>query len=77
MALLFAPAEIAAPPARLTLTLPLATVSRTVERLPSGSLTDRPVIASGVSSATLCAPGTALTGGVWLVTLPANSEVLR
>ena len=58
----FAPALIVAPPARLTVTAPLVTVRRVVERLPSTSLTLTPPIESAVSSFTACAPGTALTG---------------
>ena len=57
-----APALIVAPPARLTVTAPLVTVRRVVDRLPSTSLTLTPPIESAVSSFTLCAPGTVLTG---------------
>ena len=57
-----APALIVAPPARLTFSAPLVTVSCVVERLPSTSLTDTPPIESAVSSFTVCAPGTVFTG---------------
>ncbi len=57
-----APAEMVAPPARLTLTVPLATESCVVERLPSTSFTLTPVMLSGASSFTVCAPGTVLSG---------------
>ena len=42
--------------------MPLVTVSCVVERLPSTSLTLTPPIESAVSSFTVCAPGTVLTG---------------
>jgi hypothetical protein len=58
----FAPALIVAPPARLTVTAPLVTVRRVVDRLPSTSFTDTPPIASAVSSFTLWAAGTVFTG---------------
>jgi hypothetical protein len=61
----FAPALIVAPPARLTVTVPLVTVKRVVERLPSTSFTlivFGPVNVSAVSSFTVRAPGTVLTG---------------
>ena len=57
-----APALIVAPPARLTFSAPLVTVSCVVERLPSTSLTEMPAIESEVSSLTVCAPGTVFTG---------------
>ena len=58
----FAPALIVAPPARLTFSAPLVTVSCVVDRLPSTSLTEIPPIESAVSSLTVCAPGTVFTG---------------
>ena len=58
----FAPALIVAPPARLTVTVPLPTVSAVVARLPSTSVTESPLIDSAVSSLTVCAPGTVFTG---------------
>ena len=58
----FAPALMVAPPARLTLSVPLLTVSRVADRLPSTSLTEMPAIESDVSSLTVCAPGTVLPG---------------
>ena len=58
----FAPALMVAPPARLTFSAPLVTVSCVVARLPSTSLTEMPAIESAVSSFTVCAPGTVLTG---------------
>ncbi len=51
-----------APPARLTFSEPLVTVSWAVDRLPSTSLTEMPPIESDVSSLTVCAPGTVFTG---------------
>ena len=57
-----APLVIVAPPARLTVRLPLSTLSLLVARLPSTSLTLMPVMASAVSSFTVWAPGTVLTG---------------
>ena len=57
-----APALIVAPPARLTFSAPLVTLSCVVERLPSTSLTLTPAIESAVSSFTVCAPGTLFTG---------------
>ena len=57
-----APALIVAPPARLTFSAPLVTLSCVVARLPSTSLTEIPAIESDVSSFTLCAPGTVFTG---------------
>ena len=57
-----APAPMVAPPARLTVSVPLPTDSATVPTLPSRSLTLMPPIASAVSSFTVCAPGTVLTG---------------
>jgi hypothetical protein len=45
----FAPALMVAPPARLTLSVPLVTVSWVLDRLPSTSLTERPPIESDVS----------------------------
>jgi hypothetical protein len=51
-----------APPARLTVSAPLVTLSCVVDRLPSTSLTLTPLIASTVSSFTLCAPGTVFSG---------------
>ena len=58
----FAPALMVAPPARLTFSEPLVTVSCVVARLPSTSLTLTPAMESAVSSLTVCAPGTVLTG---------------
>ncbi len=57
-----APELIVAPPASDTLSTPLVTVSCVVERLPSTSLTDTPLIESTASSFTVCAPGTVFTG---------------
>ena len=51
----------AAPPA-VTLSVPLATVSVVVSALLSTSATETPAIGSVVSSLTVCAPGTVLTG---------------
>ena len=73
---LFAPALIVAPPARLTVTVPLPTVSCVVARLPSTSLTLTPPSASAVSSVTVCAPGTTFTGAsLTLVTVIATVSV--
>ena len=58
----FAPALIVAPPARLTFSAPLVTLTCVVDRLPSTSLTEIPPIGSAVSSLTVCAAGTTLTG---------------
>ena len=58
----FAPAEMVAPPDKLTLTTPLVTLNCVVLKLPSGSLADTPVMVNGVSSAMVCTPGTTLTG---------------
>ena len=74
----FAPALIDAPPASVTLSTPLATVSCVVARLPSASATEivlPPVNARAVSSATICAPGTVLTGGMATVPEAENSDV--
>ena len=62
-----------APPARLTFRPPLATVSVTLSGPPSTSLTEIPAMASGVSSAPACAPGTVVTGTslIAMVTVPA------
>jgi hypothetical protein len=57
-----APAPIVAPPARLTVTVPLVTVSCVVDKLPSTSLTLMPPIGKAVSSLTVCAPGMLFTG---------------
>src|SRR5262245_66300219 len=46
----------------VTLIVPLKTVSVVVSALLSTSATDTPEIGRAVSSATLCAPGTVLTG---------------
>ena len=67
VALPLAPALIAAPPASVTLSVPWLTVSCVLARLPSTSLTliGLPLAllkASAVSSLTVCAPGTVLTG---------------
>ena len=51
----------AAPPA-VTLSVPLVTLSVVVSALLSTSATETPAIGRAVSSATLCAPGTVLTG---------------
>ena len=58
----FAPELMVAPPARLTFSVPFVTESCVVERLPSTSLTLTPLIESTVSSFTVWAPGTVLTG---------------
>ena len=55
-------AAIVAPPPVVTLSVPLVTVSVVVSGAPSASATDTPAIGSVVSSLTLCAPGTVLTG---------------
>ena len=47
--------------------VPLRTVNCVVARLPSTSLTDNVVIASGVSSLTVRAVGTVLTGASFTV----------
>ena len=60
--LLLAPALMMAPPVRFTVKLPFATLKLVVARLPSTSLTLRPVIARLVSSVALCVPGKVLTG---------------
>ena len=57
-----APELIVAPPARLTFSVPFVTVSCVVERLPSTSFTETPLIESAVSSLTVCATGTVFTG---------------
>ena len=57
-----APLLMVAPPAKLTVRLPLSTLILLVARLPSTSLTLMPVIDSAVSSFTLWALGTVLTG---------------
>ncbi len=62
VALPLAPALMVAPPARLTFSVPLATASCVVDRLPSTSLTEMPAIGSEASSFTVCAPGTVFTG---------------
>ena len=54
---------MAAPPPVATLSVPLATLSVAVSAVLSTSATETPAIASVVSSATLCAPGTVFTGG--------------
>ena len=46
----------------VTLRVPLATDSVVVSASPSTSATETPAIGRTVSSATLCAPGTVLTG---------------
>ena len=52
-----------APPPVATDSVPLVTVSVVVSAAPvSTSATDTPEIAVGVSSTTLCAPGTVFTG---------------
>ena len=56
------PALMLAAPAKVTVTVPFVTPSCTVLRLPSTSLTLIPARLSGVSSFTLCAPGTVFTG---------------
>ena len=72
----FAPALIVAPPARLTVTVPLPTVSAVVAKLPSTSVTESPLIDSAVSSLTVCAPGTVFTGAsLTLVTLIVTVSV--
>ena len=53
---------IVAPPPVVTLSVPLVTVSVVVSGAPSASATDTPAIGSAVSSLTVCAPGTVLTG---------------
>ena len=53
---------IVAPPPVVTLSVPLVTVSVVVSDPPSTSATDTPAIDSGVSSTTVCAPGTVFTG---------------
>ena len=53
---------IVAPPPVVTLSVPLVTVSVVVSGEPSTSATDTPAMDSAVSSLTLCAPGTVLTG---------------
>ena len=75
LALALAPALMVAPPARLTLSVPLPTLTLTVARLPCGSTTDTPLITRVVSSLTDCAPGTVLTGGPLQTTVAENSEV--
>ena len=47
--------------------VPLLTVNWVVAKLPSTSFTLRPVIASGVSSLTVCAATTVLTGASLMV----------
>ena len=72
----FAPALIVAPPARLTFSVPLPTVSCVVARLPSTSVTLTPAIDSAVSSATVCAPGTVFTGASFTaVTVSATVSI--
>ena len=79
VALLLAPALMVAPPARLTVTRPLATVRRVVARLPSTSLTLTPAMASATSSVAACAPGTVLTGAslitITLIVVTAATEL--
>ena len=58
-----APALMLAPPA-VTFSVPWPTLRRVLARLALMSLTLRPVMLSAVSSATVCAPGTTLTGAV-------------
>ena len=65
LALALAPALIVAPPARLTVNVPLPTVSCVVAMLPSTSFTlirFAPVNVSAVSSPTVLAPPTVFTG---------------
>ena len=62
-----APALIVAPPVRVTVSVPCATVTRVVATLLSASLTLMawaPVKVSAVSSFTVWAPGTVFTGAV-------------
>ena len=51
-----------APPPAVTLSVPLVTVSVVVSALLSTSATETPAIGRVVSSLTVCAPGTVLTG---------------
>ena len=61
------PAAIAAPPERLTVTVPCRTVSCTVARLTSPSVVLIPVMARAVSSLTVLLPGTVFTGAALVV----------
>ena len=62
MVTLAVPLPVTPPPA-ITLRMPLATDSVVVSAVLSMSATETPAIGRAVSSATLCAPGTVLTGG--------------
>ena len=62
-----------APPLKLTVNVPWATLSCVVGTVPSGSATVikfAPVNASAVSSTTLSAPGTVFTGALSVVNVP-------
>ena len=61
MVTLAVPLPVTPAPA-VTLRMPLATVSVVVSALLSTSATETPAIGSVVSSLTVCAPGTVLTG---------------
>ena len=74
----FTPAPMVAPPVRVTVRAPWLTLSRVVTRLLSTSATLMPVMASAVSSLTVCAPGTVLTGAsLTLVTVTATFWLVK
>ena len=59
------PAEIVAPPVKLTVTVPLVTVSRVVEMFELESVTDTPVMVRLASSLTVWEPATVFTGATF------------
>ena len=61
------------PAPAITLSVPLVTVSVVVSAPPSTSATETPAIGRAVSSLTLCAPGTVLTGASFTAVTVSSS----